>query len=94
MSVTRKYIRRELDKIDVEDIFFQQDRATSHTTRETMVLLQSKSSDRAISRFGAQHWPPSPFDYNTHEIFSFWRYVKERVYANKTKTIERLKEKI
>lgn len=88
-----EFLWPELDVIDVEDMFFQQDGATCHTARETMVLLQTKFPGRVISRFGDQHWPPRSCDLTPMDFF-LWGYVKEKVYANKPETVEHLKEEI
>ncbi|GFV19557.1 putative DD41D transposase [Trichonephila clavipes] len=42
----------ELNNHDVQDLWFQQDGATSHTARATIDLLKDTFGDRLISRFG------------------------------------------
>ncbi|GFW31106.1 putative LOC100569746 [Trichonephila clavipes] len=58
----------ELSNHDVQELGFQQDGATCHTARATIVLLEDTFSDRLISRFGPMNWPPrscdlTPLDY-------------------------------
>ncbi|GFU70500.1 putative DD41D transposase [Trichonephila clavipes] len=58
----------ELNNHDVKELWFQQDGATSHTTRATIDLLKDTFGDRLISRFGPVNWPPrscdlTPLDY-------------------------------
>lgn len=88
-----EFLWPDLDHIDVQDMFFQQDGATCHTARETMVLLRTKFPDRVISRFGDENWPPRSCDLTPMDYF-LWGYVKEKVYVNKPQTVERLKEEI
>ncbi|GFX42385.1 hypothetical protein TNCV_1519491 [Trichonephila clavipes] len=42
----------ELNNHDVQELWFQQDCATCHTTRATIDLLKDTFGDRLISRFG------------------------------------------
>lgn len=89
-----EFLWPELDRIDVEDMFFQQDGATCHTARETMMFLRTKFPDRVISRFDDQnYWPPRSCDLTPMGYF-LWGYVKEKVYVNRPPTVERLKEEI
>ncbi|GFX15270.1 transposable element Tcb2 transposase [Trichonephila clavipes] len=48
----------ELNNHDVQELWFQQDGATCHTTRATIDLLKDTLGDRLISRFGPVNWPP------------------------------------
>lgn len=88
-----EFLWPELDRIDVDDMFFQQDGATCHTALETMALLRTRFPHRVISRFGDQHWPPRSCDLTPMDYF-LWGYLKDKVYENKPQTIERLKEEI
>ena len=49
------YLWPELDKLDINDMWFQQD---SHTARVTIDLLKGKFGERVISRNGPVEWPP------------------------------------
>ncbi|GFT07760.1 DUF4817 domain-containing protein [Trichonephila clavipes] len=64
----------ELNNHDVQELWFQQDGATCHTARATIVLLKDTFGDHLISPFGPVNWPPrscdlTPLDY-------FWRLCK------------------
>ena len=48
----------ELEDMDVDDVYFQQDGTTCHTSGETIVLLREKFPGRVISRNGDYNWPP------------------------------------
>jgi hypothetical protein len=53
-----EFLWHQLDGMDMEDMWFQDDGATCHTARETTELLREKFSGRVISRNGDQNWPP------------------------------------
>ena len=46
------YLWPELDELDINDMWFQHDVATSHTARVTIDLLKGKFGERVISRNG------------------------------------------
>ncbi|GFV99264.1 uncharacterized protein TNCV_1512361 [Trichonephila clavipes] len=51
----------ELNNHDVQELWFQQDGATCHTSRAIIDLLKDTLGDRLISRFGPVNWPPRLF---------------------------------
>ncbi|GFX71590.1 uncharacterized protein TNCV_2695781 [Trichonephila clavipes] len=60
----------ELNNHDVQELQFQQDGATCHTTRATTIdLLKDTYGDRLISRFGPVNWPPRSCDLTTLDYF-------------------------
>lgn len=82
-----------LNGMDIEQLYFQQDGATSHTSHETIRLLREKFPGRVISRNGDINWPPRSCDLTPLDFF-LWGYVKSKVYANNPVTIEALKNNI
>jgi hypothetical protein len=62
----------------VDDLCFQQDGATCHTSNETIAILQEKFPDRVLT----------PLD-----LF-LWGHVKDKVYANVPRSIQDLKDGI
>jgi hypothetical protein len=72
-------------------IHIQQDGATVHTARATMDLLRQLFGERIISRNSQINWPPRSPDLSAPYYF-LWGYLKERVYVNKPRTLEQLKE--
>lgn len=64
-------------------------RATAYTARETMTLLREIFGYRIISRFSNFNWPP-----RSPDLTFLWSYLKGKVYANKPRTIQRLKVNI
>lgn len=74
-------------------MWFQQDGATAHTARDTMVLLREIFGERIISRRSDFNWPSRSPDLTAPDCF-LWAYLKERVYVNKPATIRELKTNI
>ena len=83
----------EFDDIDGDDLYFQQDGATCHTSGETMDLLRGKFGEAIISRNGPFNWPPRSCDLTPLDYF-LWGYVKSKVYANNPSTIQELETNI
>ncbi|GFW97977.1 uncharacterized protein TNCV_1806281 [Trichonephila clavipes] len=83
----------ELNKHDVQELWFQQDGATCHTARATIDLLKDTFGDRLISRFGPVNWPPRSCDLTPLDFF-LWDYVKSLVYAVKPQTLDHLEDNI
>ncbi|GFV15847.1 putative transposable element [Trichonephila clavipes] len=83
----------ELNNHNVQELWFQQDGATCHTTRATIDLLKDTFGDRLISRFGLVNWPPRSCDLTPLNYF-LWGYVKSLVYADKPQTLDHLEANI
>lgn len=92
-AMLKDFLWPQLDGIDHSDVYFQQDGATSHTTRENISLLRTKFPGRVISRNGDINWPPRSCDLTPLDFF-LWGYLKGRVFINKPATIADLKENI
>ena len=48
----------EREDMDLDDVYFQQDGVTCHTSSETFGLLREKFPGRVVSRNGNHNWPP------------------------------------
>ncbi|GFU72104.1 transposable element Tc3 transposase [Trichonephila clavipes] len=83
----------ELNNHDVQELWFQQDDATCHTARATIVLLKDTFADRLISRFTPVNWPARSCDLTPLDYF-MWGYVKSFVYAEKPQTLDHLEDNI
>ncbi|GFW01496.1 putative DD41D transposase [Trichonephila clavipes] len=83
----------ELNNHDVQELWFQQDGATCHTSRATIDLLKDTFGDRLISRFGPVNWLPRSCDLTPQNYF-LWGYVKSLVYADKPQTLDHLEDNI
>lgn len=88
-----EFLWPKLEEIDTSDLYFQQDGATCHTTRENIALLRRKFNGRLISRNGDINWPPRSCDLTPLDFF-LWGYLKSRVYRNNPQTIQDLKTNI
>ena len=73
--------------------WFQQDGATPHTSKESLVWLQQRFPDRVISRRCDPQWSPYSPDLNPPDFY-LWGYFKDRVYANNPQSIPDLKATI
>ncbi|GFY47670.1 putative DD41D transposase [Trichonephila inaurata madagascariensis] len=87
------YFWPELEYMDLDSMWFQQDGATSHTAHVTIDLLKNKFDERVISRNGPVNRPPRSCDLTPLDFF-LWGCVKSLVYANKPTTLEELKANI
>ncbi|GFX54838.1 DUF4817 domain-containing protein [Trichonephila clavipes] len=83
----------ELNKHDVQELWFQQDSATCHTARATIDLLKDTFGDRLISRFVPMNWPPRSCDLTPLDYY-LWSYVMSLVYADKPQTLDHLEDNI
>ena len=51
-AMLEDYLWPKLDELDINDMWFQQDGANSHTARVRIDLLKGKFGERVISRNG------------------------------------------
>ena len=68
------FFRAKLDDLHLDDMWFQQDSATSHTADATMDLLHERFEGMVISRRGDVNWPPRSCDLSPLDFFCgiFW----------------------
>ena len=92
-TMINEFSWQELEDMGVNNVFFQQDGATCHTSDETIGLLRENFPGRVISRNGDYNWPLRSC-YLTPLDFFLWGYVKDKVYADAPQSIQELKEKI
>ena len=92
-AVLEDYLWSELDELDINDMWFQQDGATSHTARVTIDLSKGKSGERVTSTNGPVEWPPPSCDLTPLDFF-LWGHIKSLVYANEPATLDDLKDNI
>ena len=88
-----EFLLPQLEDLEEEDLWFQQDGATCHTARQTTQLLRDKFPDRLISSNGDYRWPPRSCDLSPLDFF-LWGFVKSRAYKSKPNTIAQLKNEI
>ena len=92
-TIINEFLWPELEDMDVDDVYFQQNDATCHTSGETIGLLREKIPGRVISRNDDYNWPPKSCDLTPLDFF-LWGYVKDKVYTDARQSIQELKEKI
>ena len=68
-------LRPEIEDMNLDNMWFQQDGATCLTANETMALLREKFNDRVISRRGEVNWPPRSCDLAPLDII-LWGFLK------------------
>ena len=77
-----------------EEMFFQQDGATSHTTRDSMAAVRSLFPNHVISSYGDITWPARSPDLSACDFF-LWGYLKSQVFkAPAPHTVQELKHQI
>ena len=89
-QMIREYLLPEMRNMNVENIFFQQDGATAHTTRESLEVLSEIFPHRLISRFGDAPWPPRSTDLSPLDLF-LRGYLEEKIYIEMPDTMQELK---
>ena len=92
-AMLNHFLWPRLDQMNIENVWFQQDGATCHTSRETIALLREKFPDTLISLRGDQSYPPRSCDLTPCDFF-LWGYTKSRVYQNKVRNVLELKQEI
>ena len=88
-----EYLWPQLDDMNLEDMWFQQEGATSNAANVAINLLETKFGERVISRNGPVGWPPRSCDLKPLDYF-LWGYIKSMVCANKPATIVELRTNI
>ena len=89
----RDFLFENMEDIDLDEIWFQQDGATCHTANATIELLKTKFGEKIISRNGPVNWPQRSCDVTPLDYF-LWGYAKSKVYADKPATIDALENNI
>ena len=74
-SMITEYFWSQLDDMGLEDMWFRQDGATSHTSNVIINLLETKFAERVNSRKGSVGWPSRSCDLMPLDYF-LWGYVK------------------
>ena len=81
------------DEHGADNVWFQQDGATAHTSRHSFSLLREIFPGHVISLRGDIGWLPRSPDLTTCDFF-LWGYLKAKVYEQLPQTLEALKEAI
>ena len=92
-AMFNEFLFPNVEENDMDDVWFQQDGATCHTTNVTIELLGTVFENRIISRNSDVNWPSRSCDLSPLDYF-LWGAVKDKCYANHPETIEALKHEI
>ena len=90
--MSQNFLRPKLGELE-EDVWFQQDGATAHTSRRSLSVLREMFPGHLISLRGDIGWPARSPDLTPCDFF-LWGYLKVKVYARRPGTIEQLKEAV
>lgn len=94
VEMLRTFVTPELNNFQhVQEYWFQQDGATSHTAWQSMEVVRELFGNRVISRFGNIPWPPRSPDLSVCDFF-LWGYLKSKVYTTRPRTLDELKQRI
>ena len=85
----RPKVAQLLADYEPDDVWFQQDGATSHTSRRSLGILQDMFPSHVISLRGDIGWLPRSSDLNPCDFF-LWGYVKSKVYEQRPSTLEHI----
>ena len=88
------FLRPKLNELDDRDnVWFQQDGETAHTSRCAMGILREMFPSHLISLRSDIGWPARSPDLNPCDFF-LWGYLKSKVYIHRPQSIEQLKDAI
>lgn len=99
VNMLRNFLRPELQRLRLRlrvtrnQMWFQQDGATAHTAADSMSVVKKMFPKHVISRFGDVHWPARSPDLSACDFF-LWGLLKSKVYINKPRTLDELKDAI
>ena len=79
--VRHNVIQREFRNlgINLQDVWWQQDGASSHTSNQTINYLRGRFSQKLISKRGDFSWPPRSLDLAIPDFF-LWGYIKDQIW--------------
>ena len=76
-----------------DDVWFQQDGATSHSSRHSLGILRDMFPGHLVSLRGDIGWPLRSPDLTPCDFF-LWRYIKSQMYQHRLANLEELKAAI
>jgi hypothetical protein len=91
------FLRPKVDDLfeehGAENVWFEQDGATGHTSRRSLGILREMFPGHVVSLCGDIGWPPRSPDLTPCDSF-IWDYLKAQVYQHRPQILEDLKEVI
>jgi len=94
-EMLRNFLRPQFQnlRVNMEEMWFQQDGATAHMARASMTVVQQMFPQHVVSHFVDVPWPPHSPDLSACDFF-LWSYLKSKVYVRKPCTVNDLKVSI
>jgi hypothetical protein len=90
-AMLENFLQPKLDdlfyKYGAENVWFQQDGATAHTSRRSLGILREMFRGYVVSLHGDFGWPPRSPDLIPCDFF-LWDYLKFQVYQHRPQTLE------
>ena len=85
VEMLRNFLRPQLRslRVNMEEMWFQQDGATAHTARASTTVVRQLFPQQVVSRFGDVPWPPRSPDLYASDFF-LWVYLKTKNLRSKT----------
>jgi len=95
VEMQRNFLRPQLRslRVNIEEMWFQEDGATAHTARASMTVVRQMFPQHVVSRFGDAPWPTCSPHLSACDFF-LWGYLKSKVYVRKARTLDDLKVSI
>lgn len=93
VSMLQNFFAPALEQLGLQNVWFQQDGATAHTARPSMLVLREMFPARLISQRGDIPWPARSPDLSPCDFF-LWGYLKAEVYKHRPRNLQTLKEAI
>jgi len=95
VEMLRNFRRPQLRslRVNMEEMWFQQDGATAHTASASMTVVRQMFPQHVVSRFGDVPWPPRSPHLSACNFF-LWGYLKSKVYVRKPRTVDDLQVSI
>lgn len=90
VNMLQTFFAPRLEEMERENVWFQQDGATAHTSRACMEVLRAMFPERLISLRGDITWPARSPDIAPCDFF-LWGYLKAEVFKHRPTTLLQLK---
>ena len=93
LKMLQDFFLPKLNEMGLDDVWFQQDGATAHTSRASMVFLNETFPGHVISLRGDLQWPARSPDLAPCDYF-LWGHLKSIVYRDRPNNLNHLKNNI
>ena len=93
IDMLQNFLRPNLNDLNLDHVWFQQDGATAHTARRSMDVVRQIFPGKVISMRGHVQWPARSPDLTPCDFF-LWGYLKAEVYKHRPRDLAALKTAI